>query len=172
MSMSRCKEMFSILTLVAPLAVCAVLASPLVPVSEAATTGKNANLCEVTTGVCTHCPIEAAPVLKSDVCWNGEVVKLKGTGCASGYREYYLSYGSVVDPLTNEILAYSPVPDACTVVTCLTNPPPGLEDGVACCNPKTDQCQAPDSNGVCSVGDITWCKSMDTNGDGTVTCHQ
>jgi len=168
--MSRCKDTFAFLALVAPLAVCAVLASR---VSEASTTGKNANLCEVTTGTCAHCPLEAAPVLRADVCWDGDVVTLKGAGdCTGGSREFYLSYGEVADPLTNEILAYSPVPDACTIVTCLTDPAPGLEDGVACCNPKTDQCQAADSNGGCTVGDVTWCKSMDTHGDGTVTCHQ
>jgi hypothetical protein len=49
---------------------------------------------------------------------------------------------------------------------------PLLEDGVACCNPNTGECTAPDANGNCTVGDITWCKELETNGNGTVTCHE
>jgi hypothetical protein len=167
--------MFSVLALVAPLAVGAVLASPLATLSEAAATEALPNLCEATRGVCVHSAIGDAPLLRADVCWDGELVTLKGATECGGGRPYHLSFGYVADPLTNEILAYAPLPDTCDLGVCAVDqigPNTILSDGVACCNPSTGVCEAPDGNGSCTAGDITWCTSLEANGDGTVTCHE
>src|SRR5690606_36025248 len=117
-----------------------------------------------------------APELRSNVCWNGVSVTLMGpNGCGSAGLAYYLEHGLVIDPLSNLVLAIQPVIDTCDAGFCVPNqinPGEELIDGVACCNPKSGECKAPDENGVCNFGDITWCKKLENNGDGTVTCHE
>lgn len=171
----RRKQMFSVLALVAPLAIGAVMASPIATVSNASAEGWLPNLCESTRGACMYTSMNAAPVLRADVCWDGERTTLKGTaGCVSG-RGYYLTYGEVADPSKNLVIAYSPLKDTCALGFCVADEIDAstvIDDGVACCNPKTGVCEAPDEDGLCSVGDITWCEKLEDNGDGTITCHE
>jgi hypothetical protein len=133
----------------------------------------SAELCEHTTGVCIYTSMDAAPVLGSDVCWDGYDITLAGPrGCDSSSFQYHLRYG--IRDASGYIDAYEPVPDTCDLGYCT----PGeigagpYADGVACCNPKTGTCTAPDANGICAYGDVTWCKKVENNGDGTVTCHE
>jgi hypothetical protein len=173
--MMRRKQMFSVLALVAPFAVGAVMASPIVTVSNASAQEVAPNLCENTRYVCEHTSINAAPVLRANVCWDGVRTTLAGSGGCSTGSLFYLSFGEVVDPLTNTVAAYSPLKDTCEMGYCS---PDGIDasdiiiDGVACCNPKTGVCEAPDEDGLCTVGDITWCEKLEDNGDGTITCHE
>lgn len=168
--------MSSVLALVAPLALGAVMASPITTVSSASADEWAPNLCEGTRGVCIYVPVTAAPVLRADVCWNGETTKLMGSsGCATDGVRYHLSYGEVSDPITNTVLAYSPVKNTCDLGLCVPDELDAgdiIVDGVACCNPKTHVCEAPDENGLCTVGDVTWCEKLEDNGDGTITCHE
>ena len=171
----RRKQMFSVLALVAPLAIGAVMASPITTVSDASAEGWLPNLCESTRGVCMYTSIQSAPVLRANVCWDGTRTTLMGpAGCVSG-RGYYLSFGELADPTTNTVLPYSPLKDTCDLGFCVAGELDASDiivDGVACCNPKTGVCEAPDEDGLCTVGDITWCEKLEDNGDGTVTCHE
>lgn len=172
----RCKEMFTVLALVAPLAVGAVMASPITTVSEATAASGLPNLCSTTSGLCEAVPAEEAPELRTNVCWDGKYVKLKGTStCTNGGRAYYLEHGIILDSTTNLVLPLAAVIDTCVAGYCMPNELDTTDiitDGVACCNPKTGECEPPDENGVCTFGDITWCKKLEDNGDGTVTCHE
>jgi hypothetical protein len=174
--MTRCKQMFSVLALVAPLAALAVMASPVTTVSEASAEQTNPNYCEALPGNCEYSLIDVTPVLRSDVCWDGETTTLKGTApCANGGREYYLAYGIVTDPITNTVLALSPLINTCALGVCVAGELDAgdiVTDGVACCNPKTGECEPPDEDGLCTYGDITWCETIEDNGDGTITCHE
>jgi hypothetical protein len=116
-----------------------------------------------------------SPQLNVNVCWDGTTARIKGlTACPGNQRTYTAKYGDVVNPLSGEIVAYAPLADACDLVPCLPSDDNSLpfDDGVACCNPDTGDCWAPDANGNCTVGDITWCKELENNGNGTVTCHE
>ncbi|MFO7564629.1 MAG: hypothetical protein R6X02_18445 [Enhygromyxa sp.] len=118
-----------------------------------------------------------APAMEANVCWDGRTVTLMGaTGCPTGSSGYRITHGIVEDPTTNVVLAIAAVMDTCDAGFC---EPPGeitassdLIDGVACCNPKTGECQAANEDGVCSTGDITWCSKLEDNGDGTITCYE
>ena len=79
-----------------------------------------------------------------------------------------------VDGLSLEVVAYKPLMDTCDAGYCVIGDvdPGALGDGVACCDPKTGDCTETDGNGNCPVGDVTWCKDLETHGDGTVTCHE
>ena len=116
---------------------------------------------------------EEAPTIDAEVCWDGEIVTLKVGECAPDARAYHLRAGEVVDAQTLEVAAYNPLIDTCAAGYCMSGiNPGGLGDGVACCDPKTGECTEPDGNGNCPVGDVTWCKELENNGDGTVTCHE
>lgn len=171
--MMRCKQVFSVLAFVAPFAVAAVVASP-VASSEAKADGSLPILCE-STQACEIVPMDEAVLLRDDVCWDGERTTMMGEGeCDSG-RPYHLTFGYVIDPITNDVLAQSPAIDTCVAGYCVADQlDPGtlLADGVACCNPKSGQCTAPEENDYCPVGDVTWCKQIEENGDGTITCHE
>jgi hypothetical protein len=173
--MMRCTKMFSVLALVAPLAVGVSLASAFTA-SEVSAEVEYASLCESTMSLCPYASVDDTPVLRADVCWDGDVVILKGASDCSSGRPYHVTWGVVVDPLTLEVQPIAAVPDTCGANYCV---PPGqispgtiLDDGVACCDPKTGTCTNPDTNGVCTYGDVTWCKKLENNGDGTVTCHE
>lgn len=173
----RCKQMFSVLGLIAPLAVGLVMASPFSTVSEASAEGTLTELCSSTVGACEPCAMEDAPVLRTEVCWDGRKATLKHSDgeCAELGRPYHLDFGYVIEPISGEILPLLPLADTCRQGYCQpmgTIDPGTLDDGVACCNPKTGECSAPDQNGICGVGDVTWCKTLEDNGDGTVTCHE
>lgn len=115
-----------------------------------------------------------APLLDLDVCWDGSTARLKSSaGCPNKQATYHVQYGEVVEPLTSQVIGFAPLPDACDMVVCEpsdinSNP---LEDGVACCNPNTGECWAPDANGKCTGGEITWCKELENN-NGAITCHE
>jgi hypothetical protein len=176
----RCTKMFSLIALTSAFAGTVALvamtgtatAAPAIP-----------DLC-VATGVqfgsshpgggCVYSDTDA-PLLNLKVCWDGSTARIKGVlGCPEKQATYFVAYGDVVSPLSGEVIGYAPLPDACEVVVCEPSVvgSPLLEDGVACCNPNTGECTAPDANGNCTVGDITWCKELETNGNGTVTCHE
>lgn len=172
----RRKQMFSVLALVAPLAIASVMASPISTVSNASAAVMLPNLCESTHGVCEYTSIQTAPFLNSNVCWNGRTTTLMGTaGCPAGFRAYHLYFGEVADPTDNLVIAYSPLKSTCDLGFCVAGELDASDiiiDGVACCNPKTGVCETPDDDGACTVGDITWCEKLEDNGDGTVTCHE
>lgn len=128
-------------------------------------------------GACTYSD-DNVPVLGAAVCWDGETAYLQpAQGCPARQPTYFAKYGEVVDPLSGEITSYAPLPSACTVVPCAPAPapneaPPLEPDDVACCDPETDDCFPTDANGDCPEGEMTWCKQVTANGDGTVTCSE
>lgn len=176
-------KLFSIIILVAPFAVAAIATAT--TTNSAVASVRAADLC-LSTGIDTRpdddsigrggCEYAAsdAPVLDVDVCWDGRTARLKGTAPCSDYtRTYHVQSGEVLDPLTGEIAAYAPLRNSCDLVSCAPSfQAAALEDGAACCDPNTGNCTATDVNGMCPVGDITWCKEIETNGDGSVTCHE
>lgn len=174
-TMMRRKGMFSVLALLAPLAVVAVVASPTPVVSEASATLINPSLCTSVTQVCEYQPIEEAPALNTNVCWDGFTTTLMGAGgCTGDGRAFSISHGIVLDPVTNVVLPIAGLIDTCPRYCTSGGIDAGtiLTDGVACCSAQSSSCTAPDQNGVCSKGDITWCKKLEDNDDGTVTCHE
>jgi hypothetical protein len=179
-NMMRCTKMFSLIALTSAFVGGLVLVS-LNGTATAATA--TPDLCVATgarispdsgTGGCVYSDTNA-PVLGLNVCWDGTTARIKGgLACPTKQPTYFVKYGEVVSPLSGEIIAYAPLPDACELVTCETsdiNSQP-LEDGVACCNPVTGICTPPNANGDCTAGEITWCKELENNGNGTVTCHE
>jgi hypothetical protein len=181
--MLRQKQMFAVLALVIPFAVAAVASSTTPNMAKAAPLSPD--LCvatgidvapdddEIGHGACRYAAWDA-PVLEADVCWDGQLATLKGSAPCSGKgRVYHVHNGEVLDPTTGEVAAYAPLTNACELVPCAPSYEAlALEDGTACCDPNTGDCTSPDSNGMCIVGDITWCKELETHNDGTVTCHQ
>lgn len=176
-------QMFAVLALVIPFAVAAVASS---------TTPNRARAASVTPDLCNATGIDVAPdddqigrggcryaawdapALEADVCWNGKIATIKGSDrCSSDTRVYHVRSGEVLDPTTGEVAAYAPLTNSCDLVPCAPSYEAlALEDGPACCDPQTGDCVSPDANGMCTVGDITWCKEIETNGDGTITCHE
>jgi hypothetical protein len=172
--MMRCTKMFTVLALVAPLAVGVSLTSAFTA-SEVSADVEYTDLCGTTRYNCPYASVYDSPVLRADVCWDGETVILKGASDCSSGRPYHVTWGVVLDSRTLEVQPIEAVPDTCDAnycVSCDITPGTILEDGVACCNPKTGTCTNPDANGVCTYGDVTWCKKLEDNGDGTVTCHE
>lgn len=115
------------------------------------------------------------PVLSLDVCWDGTTARIKGgLPCPTKQATYHVKYGDVINPISGEVIGYAPLPDACEVVACEPSDYESLpyEDGIACCNPNTGDCWAPDANGNCTAGEITWCQELEENPDNTVTCHE
>lgn len=175
--------MFSVMALVVPFAVAAVVTTT---TSNSAVAAKESpDLCiatgidarpdddDVGRGGCVYAA-QDAPVLEADVCWDGRLAMLKGTAPCSGYsRAFHVRNGEVLDPQTGEVAAYAPLADTCNIVPCVPMfEPQAVEDGLACCDPQTGDCLSPDANGNCSVGTITWCKELETHNDGTVTCYE
>jgi hypothetical protein len=97
-------------------------------------------------------------------------------GCLYSSTEatYNVKYGEVINPLSNEVIGYAPLPDACELVPCEPSDynSQALVDGVACCDPNTGECTAPDANGNCIGGEITWCKEIEVNSEGNLICHE
>jgi hypothetical protein len=176
--MTRCKEMFSVLALLAPIALVAFVASPKTGISEASASRGLPSLCQSTVGVCEVQSVNDAPELAANVCWDSrsEILTLMpAAGCTGEGRGYSVTHGFVADPTSNVVFPIAAVIDTCEAGFCVPNqldPGASLIDGVACCNPKTGECEAADSKGMCSFGDVTWCEKLEDNGDGTVTCHE
>jgi hypothetical protein len=177
-NMMRCTKMFSLIALTSAFAGGLALVS----MSSTATAGTaTPDLC-VATGVefgaklggCEYSDTNA-PLLNLEVCWDGQTARLKaGSTCPGRQLTYHAKYGELLDPTTGVIAAYAPLPNACELVECAPHDinAPETDDGVACCNPNTGDCWAPDANGNCTVGDITWCEEIKNNANGTVTCHE
>ena len=167
--MMHVNQLFTGLALLAPLAL-ALVAPPVASDAQAST---RTDLC-TNTRACAYAPIDEVPTLDAEVCWDGETVTLMVGDCGSNARPYTLRSGEVVDAVTLEVAAYAGLLDTCELGYCVVDKidPGALGDGVACCDPRTGDCTEPDANGNCPVGDITWCKQLETNGDGTVTCHE
>lgn len=178
--MMRCTKMFSLIALTSAFAGGLALVSLTGTATAAPATP---DLCVVTgvqlnpsqgNGGCVYSDTNA-PVLDLDVCWDGSTARIKGTvGCPLRQATYHVKYGDVIEPLTGEVIGYAPLASACDVVVCEPSDinSQDFDDGVACCNPNTGECWAPDAQGNCSVGDVTWCKEIENNGNGTITCHE
>jgi hypothetical protein len=179
--MMRCTKMVSLIALVSAFAGGLAFVSL---TGTAAATRAVPDLC-VATGVqidpsqggagCVYSD-SSVPVLSVDVCWDGTTARIKGgLSCPAKQATYHVKYGDVINPTTGEVLGYAPLPDACEVVACEASDVESLalEDGVACCNPDTGDCWAPDANGNClGGGEITWCKELEENPDNSITCHE
>lgn len=182
--MMRCTKMFSLIALTSTFAVAFAGGLAFVSLNGTATAATaTPDLC-VATGTklpgstalkgCEYSDTNA-PLLNLDVCWDGSTARLKGPlACPGRQLKYHAKYGEVINPLTGQIAGYAPLPSSCEAVPCMPSDTDSFnyDDGVACCNPNTGDCWAPDANGNCTVGDITWCKELENNGNGTVTCHE
>jgi hypothetical protein len=118
-----------------------------------------------------------APTFDGEVCWSRETgTHAKGTApCPSGQWPYYLDYGEVVDPITNEVAGYIPLDWACSHQGLCTPgyapPGSGPQEQVLCCE-----------WGVCVPAILVPCNNdysimvmcFDgvTNMDGTVECFE
>jgi hypothetical protein len=129
---------------------------------------------ELAIGGCLYSSTDA-PLLNLDVCWDGNTARIKPSlGCPAKQATYNVKYGEVINPLSNEVIGYAPLPDACELVPCEPSDynSQALVDGVACCDPNTGECTAPDANGNCIGGEITWCKEIEVNSEGNLICHE
>lgn len=113
-----------------------------------------------------------APVLRADVCWDGNQAILEVGDCPTGSWPYHVDYGEVLDPLTNEVQAYVPLDWACDVPDiCVAGPPPQEASSVPiCCYGST--CYEPTDDGCPAGSTAVMCKSGVSNLDGTVTCFE
>jgi hypothetical protein len=109
-----------------------------------------------------------APKLDVDVCYGDTTgARLMTGSCPTGTWPYRVTHGEVLDPATNEVAAYVPLDDRCSV--------PGAcvdyvahDDGwesVICCV-SAAECY----EGVTCGGVFFWCFDGVSNEDGTVTC--
>jgi hypothetical protein len=172
--MPTTKQMSSVFAFLAPISLTTAVVLSLAS-SEVEATGSYPNLCDSTRGVCVTVPFADVPRLDQNVCWNGVTAKLKGSGACTIGRAYTVGFGYVSDPLTNTVVALAPVIDTCAAGYCvegLIDSGEVYEDGVACCNAATGDCSSPNAEGLCTAGDITWCETIEDNGDGTITCHE
>lgn len=178
--MMRCTKMFSLVALTSAFAGGLAFVSL---TNTATATPATPDLCVAVgaeidpdhgNGACLYSSTDA-PLLNLDVCWDGTTARIKPVlGCPTKQATYSVKYGEVINPLSNEIVAYAPLPDACELVPCEPSDYNSnfLVDGVACCDPVTGFCSAPDAEGNCSDGgEITWCKEIEVN-NGTLTCHE
>jgi hypothetical protein len=176
--MMSSNKMFSVLALVAPLAIGAFVVSPVTTMSEASAAEELPNLCESTRGVCEYTSMLAAPVLRQNVCYDNTTsttTLMPSSGnCGTAGKPFYLLFGAVVDPITNLVIPYSPLADACEMGYCsigLLDAGTIVTDTPVCCNPNTGECTAAEDGIACSVGDILWCENLEDHGDGSFTCH-
>ncbi len=128
-------------------------------------------LCTSVPSACDYAGPDA-PVLRAQVCWNGKVAVLAGSGpCPSGSRMAWVEHGAI-DPLTGAIQAYIALPDACASGWCSELPPgePLPDDGSEVC------CQPEPITGTCTLnvsdcsGEVLWCEGYEANNDGTIDC--
>jgi hypothetical protein len=114
-------------------------------------------LCTTAPFACEYAPANA-PALNADVCYTTTTITLMGAGgCQTGFPAW-VKTGEVIDPLTNEVVAYIPLDDACDLGYCLPkdpNDPPG-EPGAMCCDPSTGGCS--ETAAICPPDQIAvWC---------------
>ncbi len=151
----------------AAIALCTLLA-PLTASAE-----QYRDLCSSVPGACEHTGPNA-PVLDADVCWSeGGVLTLKGQApCPSDAWPYHLGHGELLDPLSQEIAAYSPLDWACDHPgLCVSGPvPPEATAQSLCCEwgvcvPLVEAvCNSPASVAVMCFNGVS-------NEDGSVTCY-
>jgi hypothetical protein len=109
-----------------------------------------------------------APKLDVDVCYGSATgARLKTGACPTGTWAYHVTHGEVVDPASNEVAAYVPLDDRCSVPGACVDYIPH-DDGwenVLCCL-SAAECYL---GGTCG-GVLFWCSDGVSNEDGTVTC--
>jgi hypothetical protein len=130
-------------------------------------------LCASAPSACTYTGPNA-PMLNATVCYGSAIgVRLKGSApCPSGSWPYYLDFGEVVNPLTNQVAAYIPLNDACDQPgLCVKGPPPaGSQEYPMCC--VTTNGEEICYQGSACGGTLWWCNDGVCNGDGTITCFE
>jgi hypothetical protein len=115
-------------------------------------------LCTTFPSACEYAPA-TAPVLNEDVCYDGTTITLKGAGdCGLSEFAAFVKAGEVVDPITEEVIAYIALEDACALGYCIPKDlgdPPG-EPGAMCCDPGTGGCT--ETSAICPPDQIAvWC---------------
>ncbi|KIG17399.1 hypothetical protein DB30_03318 [Enhygromyxa salina] len=115
-------------------------------------------LCTTAPFACEYAPA-TAPVLNADVCYGQNTITLMGPGgCSSSEFAAWVKTGEVIDPNTNEVLAYIPLDDACDRGYCLSKAPgdPPGEPGAMCCDPSSGGCF--ETSAICPPDQIAvWC---------------
>lgn len=132
------------------------------------------HLCFSVPAACTYTGPDA-PELNANVCFGRKTgVRLMGTAsCPSGSWPFYVSYGELVDPTTNEVAAYVPLDDACAKPgICVQGPPPpDAQEFPMCCTGNAsgeETCY----HGVSCGGQLYFCWDGVSNADGTVSCFE
>lgn len=132
------------------------------------------NLCTSIPSACTYTGPDA-PVLDATVCFGSAFgIRLMGSSsCPTGSWPYYLDYGEVIDPITNQVTAYIPLDDACDHPgICVDGPPPaGAEPFIMCCTGNQSGSETC-AHGASCGGTIYYCEDGVCEPDGTVTCFQ
>lgn len=143
------------------------------PQQESSATGYR-YLCTSIPAACEYAP-STAPLLQADVCWSSTGIVLKSGNCPSGYWPYYVHAGEVVDPVTNAVVAYIPLDDACDLGYCDVKPIGAgpTEPGAMCCG--TGGCTDLASGSTCGGNTVTvWCVDGEeaTNQNGEWVCYE
>lgn len=139
-------------------------------------TGVEAQYRELCTSVPSVCAYSSpnAPLLQANVCFGSATgVRLMSGACPSGTWAYYVKYGEVLDPITNQVAAYVPLDDACANPgICVQGPPPaGSQEFPMCCSKNSQGVETCYDGGSCG-GTIWWCYDGVCNEDGTITCFK
>jgi len=95
-----------------------------------------------------------------------------GSACPTGTWPYFVRYGEVVDPVTNSVVAYIPLDNACdNPGLCVDGPvPPDAQPYPMCCTGNTSGGDSTCVHGVDCGGTLWFCVDGVSNMDGTVTC--
>jgi hypothetical protein len=129
-------------------------------------------LCTSIPSACTYTGPNAA-VLKANVCFGSAtgIRLMSGGSCPTGSWPYFVEYGEVVDPITNEVAAYVPLDNACDHPgICVDGPPPpGAQAFPMCCTGNASGEETCVSGASCG-GVLYYCDDGVCNEDGTVTC--
>jgi hypothetical protein len=133
-------------------------------------------LCSSVPAACEYTGPDA-PKFDGEVCWSRSTgVHAKGTApCPAGQWQYYLDYGQIVDPITNEVAGYIPLDWACSHPGLCTPgfapPGSGPQEQVLCC--EWGVC-VPIADVMCNndYSILVFCFDGVTNTDGTVECFE
>lgn len=145
--------------------------STLVLLSPAGVAAQYRELCASVPSACEYTGPNA-PLLQANVCFGSTFgVRLMTGSCPSGSWAYFVKYGEVVDPLTNQVAAYIPLDDACAKPgLCVDGPPPpGAQPFPMCCTENSQGVETCYDGGGCG-GTLWWCNDGVCNADGTITC--
>ncbi|MFO7562277.1 MAG: hypothetical protein R6X02_06510 [Enhygromyxa sp.] len=133
---------------------------------------KPRDLCTSVPSVCTYTGPNV-PVLAAEVCYGPTTgLRLKGTApCPSGSWPYFVETGEFVDPLTNEVVAYVPLDDACSQPElCVDAPPRSDPQQLPMCCDADYVCTHAVTNCNGSGEILYYCEDGVSNADGTITC--